>query len=367
VLVVFTVLPWINPTYRLVSADASSYYTPLFRMRSTDFNSAMSYAFASDRPAFYSLIYSMSIIIPPIDLLQFLPALLIPVYVLLCVLLMRRLRGPREAPIYAALIVPLSFQALGLIYSGYFANMLALIFVFIYYILFLKTQVKPSFIGLWTLLGTSILILFSHPWTWFIFALSLLAFLLIEYRKSSKIPGSSQQFKFKAILIVATIAADVASDVVKGLLTHSSLIGASIGTVASISSLPVGALAGMSQTVYFYLGGVFANQLLIVLAIIGFALLLVNESEASSLLVSWVFVACISVFFTSTQFAYNRLLFLMPFGIFASLGISHLIRLLRQKNTGNNTRNYAVWALLLLIIMILLNNGLRYVTNINLL
>ncbi len=64
--VVFTVLPWVNPTNMLVSVDSPSYYQWLVHMRSIDVNSALTFAFANDRAVFLVLIYLLSSVISPL-------------------------------------------------------------------------------------------------------------------------------------------------------------------------------------------------------------------------------------------------------------------------------------------------------------
>ena len=83
---------------------------------------------------------------------------------------------------FGVLLVPFSFQSLGLIYAGYFSNMLALILVFVYVVLFFKLLDRWSSLGFLVLLFVSVGVLFSHSWTWFVFALSLLVFLFLEWR-----------------------------------------------------------------------------------------------------------------------------------------------------------------------------------------
>ncbi|MGZ5543073.1 MAG: hypothetical protein ACXWIU_00235, partial [Limisphaerales bacterium] len=69
--VVFTVLPWTNPTHMLVSVDSPSYYQWIMHMRSVDVNSALSYAFANDRAFFLVLAYGFSYLVGPYAVVQF--------------------------------------------------------------------------------------------------------------------------------------------------------------------------------------------------------------------------------------------------------------------------------------------------------
>ena len=180
--VVFTVLPWVNPTHMLVSVDSPSYYQWIVYMRSVNVNSALSFAFANDRALFLVLAYALSFITSPLSVVQFAAALLIVLFGFVSFLVLRLFCSFREVWVLGVLLVPFSFQALGLIYSGYFANMLALILVFVYVVLFFRLVGSWSSLGFFALLGLSVLILFSHSWTWFVFALTLVVFLFLEWR-----------------------------------------------------------------------------------------------------------------------------------------------------------------------------------------
>ena len=151
-------------------------------MRSIDVNSAFSFAFGNDRAVFLVLCYALSFVAPTVSVIQFSAALLLVLLSVVTVFVLRLFTSSRLVWVLGALLVPFSFQGLGLIYSGYFANMLALILVFVYVVLFFRLLDKWSSLGFFALLGVSVLVLFSHSWTWFVFALSLAMFLFLEWR-----------------------------------------------------------------------------------------------------------------------------------------------------------------------------------------
>ena len=151
--VVITVLSWINPTYRLVSVDSPVYFQWLTQMRGLNVNSALSFALINDRSAFLIFTYVLSFLVSPINIMQFMPALLIPLFCIVSLFVVRLTCGFREAWVYTVLMVPFSLQALGLIYSGYFANILAVIFVYIYFILLLWVFRSRSSLGVFGLLS----------------------------------------------------------------------------------------------------------------------------------------------------------------------------------------------------------------------
>lgn len=366
-LVVITVLPWINPTYRLVSVDAPGYYQWLVHMRGLDMNSALSFALANDRAAFVILFYFLSFFVAPVNLMQFAPALLAALFSVVSVLVLRVLCRFCEAWLYAALLLPFSLQFLGLIYSGYFGNMLAVVFVFVYFVLLLSVFRSPSSFGLFGLLGVSLLVLFSHSWTWYIFMLSLCAFLFWEWRLAARQHVSLNDFKWKLIVVGTTGAVGLVCDLSRMLLTSTSASQSVFETAQSDLSFPNAGLVlgGLKVTTNFYLGGVFANWLLLFLSIMGLFFLLSLRSEMSRLLTSWIFIGCVPLLFASGELIFNRFLFLMPWTVLSGLGLSFLVRL--GVRGSKNSRRKVLFELLVLVfcLVLLLNFALRYVANIN--
>jgi hypothetical protein len=138
--------------------------------------------------------------------------LLLVLLAVVSVFVLQLFTSSRKVWVFGALLVPFSFQGLGLIYSGYFANMLALILIFVYVVLFFKLLEKWSILGFFTLLIVSVLVLFSHSWTWFVFALSLAMFLFLEWRMAVHNRGLWGRFRDKAVLVVATIGVGLLVD-----------------------------------------------------------------------------------------------------------------------------------------------------------
>jgi hypothetical protein len=366
--VAFTVLPWANPTHMLVSVDSPAYYQWIVYMRSVDVNSALSFAFANDRALFLVLGYALSFFVSPLVVVQFAAALLIVVFGVVSFFVLRLFCSFREVWVFGVLLVPFSFQALGLIYSGYFANMLALILVFVYVILFFRVVGSWSSLGFFALLGVSVLILFSHSWTWFIFALSLVVFLFLEWRLAVRDRGLWGRFKLKANYVGATVGVGLLCDFVRKLLSSVSSTASVFVTVQSSLGLPNAAylVSGLRDSVDFVLGGVFANQLLVFLSFIGFLFLLKFKSEVSIFFVSWVFVACVSILFAAENFVFDRFLFLMPWVVLSSLGLFSVVRFSAGRFGGLKGWRLGFAVLVLVFVfLVLLNGSLRYLFNIN--
>jgi hypothetical protein len=369
--VVFTVLPWSNPTGMMVSVDSPVYYNWISHMRSVDVYSALSFAFGNDRAVFLVLFYVLSFVAPLASVIQFAAALLLVFLTVVSVFVLRLFTSSCKVWVFGALLVPFSFQGLGLIYSGYFANMLALILIFVYLVLFFKLLKKWSSLGFFALLGVSVLVLFSHSWTWFVFALSLAMFLFLEWRLTVLNRGLWNRLKDKAVFVVATVGVGLLVDLLRRVLSPVSSSGSVLSTVQSSLGFPNPAylLSGMSKAVDFVLGGVFANQLLVALAFVGFLVLLRYKSEVSNFFVVWVFVVCVSVLFAGGDLVFNRALFMLPWVVLSGLGLAFIVGFVGSKvGQVGVFKDWRLWVVLLVlgfVFLVLLNCALRFLFNIN--
>jgi hypothetical protein len=367
--VVLTVLPWTNPTNMLVSADSPIYYRLIVYMRSVSVNGALSFAFANDRALFLILSYALSFAIPPEYVVQFCAALLIGLFTIASLLILKMVSKDKTLQILGILLVPFSFQALGLIYSGYFANMLALILVFVYIILFFRFRGSWLSMHFFALLGISILILFSHSWTWFIFSLSLVLFLFLEWNSARQNKERYwSRFKTEAIFIGATIEVGFVCDLFRKLLSPVSSTGSVIATAQSSLGFPNPAytVRGLTDTINFVLGGVYANPVLILLSLAGFLVLLMKKKRISNFLVSWNFVACALIFFSAESFVFDRLLFLITWIPLSGLGLYAIVSVINSYLDGFKRGRMVIVGLVLSgVFFTLANYSLSYILNIN--
>ena len=364
--VIITVLPWLNPTNMLVSVDSPSYYQWIVYMRSVNVNSALSFAFTNDRALFLVLGYALSYVASPLNVVQFAAALLIVIFGIVSLFVLRLFCSFRVVWVLGVLLVPFSFQALGLIYSGYFANMLALILVFVYVVLFFKVLNSWSSVGFFGLLAVSVLVLLSHSWTWFVFVFSLVAFLFLEWRLAVRDKSLWRRFKEKFVLIVATVGVGLSVDLVRGLLSSVSSSASVVETASLGLSFPNGVFlfASMQKNVDFALGGVFANGLLVFLSVVGFLLLLRLRSEVANFFVSWILVACVSILFAAQDFVFNRFLYLLPTAILSSLGLLAVLQY-TYRHFDNRKGSIVCLVFLAFVFLTLLNASLRYLLNVN--
>ena len=188
-----------------------------------------------------------------------------------------------------------------------------------------------------------------------------------EWRLACRDRSLWGRFKIQAILIGATVGVGLLSDLMHKLLSPISSSASVLSTVQSSLGLPNAAflLNGLRDSVDFALGGVFANQLLIFLSVVGFLVLLRFKSEVSNFFVAWVFVGCVSILFAARDFVFDRFLFLLPWVVLSSLGLFFVVRFVGGLVGG--WKGWRLWVLLLvlMLVLVLLNMGLRFIFNIN--
>jgi hypothetical protein len=243
---------------------------------------------------------------------------------------------------------------------------LAAVFVYLYFALLLKFRGGDT-LRLLLLVGASLLVLFSHSWTWYVFVVALAGFLLLEWRNTSKKPALIGPFKDKTIAFGLTVVVGLLADYVRTLSAGKSSAGAVVfETARSGLSLPNPdfILAGLNLTTNFYLGGVFSIAILIALGILGFLFMLTYRSASCRLMVSWFAVGCLAVLFASGEYVFNRFMFLMPLLFFSALGLSLLVRYAVSQAQGCRRLLLEVFVVGL-VFLVLANFALAYCSCIN--
>ena len=364
--VLFTVLPWANPTGMLVGVDAPVYYQWIAQMKSLDANSALGFAFANDRALFLVLAFGLSFVVSPVWVVQFASAFLLVAFGVVCFFTLRLLCRLREVWVFGVLFVPLGFQGLGLIYSGFYANMLALILVLVYVLLFFRLLDRWSGFGFVLLLFVSVGVLFSHSWTWFIFVVSLLLLLFLEWCVNRR-EGFSGRLKLMGVFVLATLGVGFSCDLLRRVLSPVSASSSVLSTATSSLGVPnLGYFfSGLEKSVDFVLGGVFANGLLVFLGLVGLLVLFRLRSGLSRFFVSWIFVGCVSVLFAADDIVFDRALFMLPWVVLCSLGLFWGLGVVGRVGCFGRWRFWVLAVVLFFVFLSLLNFALRYVFNIN--
>ncbi len=324
---VYPYLPGVNPEGKLVGVDTPFY---LDKLEEGVGSNPLAVAFSTDRTLLHILASGLNLILNNPELvMKVLPAILSVLLVLSTFILVKTATRSSSIAGLAALFTPIAFQEIIGINAGFFANWLALIEMNIFFAFLLKASRGKRLFLLGSLI-TSISILFTHPWTWFVVLFSLSLFLLIGLftRKSSRA---------EVFLISGLLATNILADFLRGL----ALPSLQSGVVATSSALLPGfALADLPSifgvleaTFNTFLGGALHNSALILISVVGFLAIKDYGNKFNRILLSLGITVLVGVFLFSSDFdsfLQARALYVLPFGIFAAIGFSTIANSIRR-------------------------------------
>jgi len=310
-------LPGVNPEGKLVGVDTPFY---LEKLEEGVVSNPFTVALGTDRTLLHLLVSGLNLILNNPELvMKVLPALLSVLLVLSTFFLVKTAGRSSSVAGLAALFTPIAFQEIIGINAGFYANWLALIEMNIFFTFLLKALRGRRLFLLGSII-TSILILFTHPWTWFVVLFSLSLFLLIGLftRTSSRA---------EVFLISGLLGTNILADFLKGF----ALPSLQSGVAATSSAISPGfALANLSSifgvleaTFNTFLGGALHNSALILISLVGFLAIRDYGNRFNRILLSLGITVLVGVFLFSSDFdsfLQARALYVIPFGIFAAIG-----------------------------------------------
>jgi len=266
-------------------------------------------------------------------------------------------------------------------YAGILSNWFSIIIL----VLFFGFMLRAERIGskrFWSaVMLISVVLLFTHVWTWGIFIATMLGYVLMRLvcRDRSGSKSFIQVFRKSIVYGIGVISLNLC--VVLALFLASSFTKPFLG-LDWVSEMAYGLLSGMfSRLVHFdlfkfwndivftiqmYVGGYYGNPLLMALAICGMISLRGAERGFRDVLLSWTLVTSI-IFVAMVPDELWRVLYVVPFQFLAPLGLCLLIdftrRLWRAPTIDLDAKILGVFEveLLLLILLSMFNYALRSV------
>jgi len=315
--------PTINTENLLVSADSADYARWINDLRSYEGVEFIHQVFvahkSSDRPISMLFFYSLVEIFPdsPSQVIDRLPIIFGPALVLVAFFLTRELTSNDITSLFASFITAVSFHTLIGVYSGFYANWVALIIgylSFVFLIKFLKIPTKRNYIFFSILL---FLLLLSHVYTWTILIIFMIVFLAVAYKLKF--------FKIKnAVLILLIILASIAVDVGKDTFTES--VGgiqqdiAIANTRAGTENIFV-IWENLEESIHVFSGGQFSNILILLLC----ACWLVRSDFNSmrDVFIGIFFSIALVPLLFGNDLIQSRVLYNIPFQIPAAIGLMY--------------------------------------------
>ena len=319
-------LATINPDNQQVGSDSYDYAIVIKNFMESNnpqevIQKAFHINFSNVKPLAALFFYTISRIVP--DNLSYtvdhLPLILGPGLVLAVFFLTRELTSNDTTSLLASFLTAVSFHTLIGIYSGIYANWLALIigfFSLVFLIRFLKDTKRRNLIVYSILL---MFLVFTHVYTWTLLALFTGIFLVVMYKLNF--------YQKKSIIILLVIVlSSVAIDI-----TRSSLIGISGGIegdthLASLAGTGQVALlwSNLVYTTQYYAGGLFSDFIIFGLGV--YWILRSNPRELSSIFILIFLAIAILPILFGDRLIQSRMVYDIPFQIPAAIALTYLKR-----------------------------------------
>lgn len=344
-----------NPYNDRLGVDTPRYVQWLKVMQNQTLTSSIQAAFKDlsfgDRPLTLIILYLITAFTKAdsFQVVEYSPVFLTPLLIVVTTFLTREITGNAKIAIIAAFLTAISFQTFAGIYSGFYANWLALIFGYLAFALLIKFLKRPSNLTLGSLAVTMGALVLAHIYTWTIMLsvafVFLLVLLLLNYYPRKRI-----------LLIFLVLSSSIAIDILK-----SSWTGSSTGLEADVSlgrqGLGIGQfserLKTLAETVQIYYGGIYAN--IAILGLVFYWLIRSNPRDLVSIFLLIFMSSAIVPLFIGDWVLQSRVLYEIPFQMPAAIGLYFIWR--------DNQKLIAIAIMLItayLSFHVLVNLGLNY-------
>jgi hypothetical protein len=325
-------IPHLNPSrqdHPNVSVDIVYYERWIAQLQnSTDLAQFLKSLFieisGGDRPLSLLLMLPIASLYPndiPLSLELVLPPILASSLVLVMFLLTRKLTRNDVIALFSSFLTAISFQVLVGTYSGYYANWMGLIVMYLSFFFLMKYLRNPSNnFALFLFTALTVTLLFIHSYTWSIAVVFSLIFVLVSYYKKLIIRRR----------IVAIVCLVLLSSVIFDLAKSSSGIGqGALGrNLFTIERSGSGLdqfenrWSNLVRTVQVYVGGIYGNPFFLSIAFLGCILLLYNSKKeyTSQFVLILLSLGILPLFFGDREIL-ARIIYVIPFQIPAAMAI----------------------------------------------
>src|SRR5437016_8586137 len=196
---------------------------------------ALQYSFVEgldgSRPLLLIVLYMVaSLGVSPSEIIEYLPMLLAPLLALSAYAFVRFGQGNASFAALAALFTPFTFYLPVGLWGGYYANMLALVFAYLFLTLLLLFSKSPSATRYAAMFALSVALFLTHPWTWFLIATVGLVFASAIYQET--------RLSIHLKSIAGILIAGVALDVLKSTMFATRSVAADLATKLPTSADP---------------------------------------------------------------------------------------------------------------------------------
>lgn len=345
--VVLALVPYrsdLNPTGSLVGIDSPLYVTWINQMLARPVPQALQYSFVEgldgSRPLLLVILYAMaSIGVSPSLIIEYLPVILAPLLSLSTYIFVRYGQGSPGLAGLTALFTPLSFYLTVGLWGGYYANMLALIFVFLYLTILLLFSRSPSAPKYCAMFALSVALFLTHPWTWLLIAIASLLF-AESLRKET---GHFIHLKSVTGILIAGITLDLLKSAVFATRTVAADLATKLPTSGQVASFWTNLVDGL---LYIH-GGLLGNWIILALGLLAMSALRFKD-WFERLIFEWVLVASLA-FLVLDSYNQSRIVYDLPIPVLMSAAVLFFLPAIGTRNIR--------WPALIIILLLVVCSG----------
>ena len=316
----------LNPAGTLVGVDSPLYVTWIRQMLARSVPQALQYSFVQgldgSRPLLLILLYLISSIgVSPSQVIEYLPMILAPLLSLSVYAFVRFGHGSASFAGLTALFTPFTFYLPVGLWGGYYANMLALVFAYLFLTLLLQFSKSPSATKYASMFALSVALFLTHPWTWVLITTIGLVFALSLWRET--------HLSIHLKSIAGIVIAGAALDVLKSTLFATRTVLADLATKLPTSGDPSTFWVNLVDGLLYTHSGLLASWIILGVALFAcFALQFKDRFERLALL--WVGLASIP-FLVLDSYNQTRIVYDLPIPVLMSSTILFFLPLVGAK------------------------------------
>jgi hypothetical protein len=255
-------------------------------------------------------------------MIEYLPMILALLLALSTYAFVRFGQGSASFAALTALFTPLSFYLPVGLWGGYYANMLALVFAYLFLTLLLLFSKSPSIPKYCAMFALSVALFLTHPWTWVLIATAGLVFAFSLWRETHL----TIHLKSIAGIVIAGVALDILKSTLFATRTVAADLATKLSTIADPSTFWVNLVDGLLYTH----SGLFASW--IILGVGLFACFVLRFKDwFERLVLLWVGVASIP-FLLLDSYNQTRIVYDLPIPVLMATTLLFFMPMVGTRN-----------------------------------
>jgi len=254
----------------------------------------------------------------------------------------------------SGLFTVFSFQTTVGLYAYHVSNWLALIEAFLLFGFILKSTEKRLWTYTFAAALVGVALLFTHPYTWDIVLAVFSAYLvwtILRLHFGRSTDGRTHVFQLCLVLGLSLVSYVIYSVLPFGRGVSAGAVGFAGSSILSPNLVKI--QSGLEKMVQSWVGGLYANPLLVVLAIAGMFSIVVFANKFSRLMFLWIMVPSLVLFVVSSEnYMFYRVLYVVPFQVLGAIGIFWILNIFGNAMGSRNAK--IVWFLKIVIFVVVL-------------